>query len=190
MTQWWNALLCWALSACSEALCCLGVCPVVNSLIGCPCINTWLYGKGFYLMQKTYGITNLPNELKMKIGSYFRTKARLGSMPKRKTQKSPFCLQFFFTVVLLTGVSIRLFLFYLKKKKTIKRNGASSNSIKFKRSSLSEQLPGRSICIWLTLVDLPSTFTVFYCTPLEESKWLKETLNLLRNIKWDKSIRF
>lgn len=161
MTQWWNRLLCWALSTCSEALCCLGVCPVVNSLIGCPCINTWLYGKGFYLMQKTYSITNLLNELKMKIGSYFRTKACLGFNAKKENAEVTFLsANFFLQWCCWQGYPFGYFCFI--KKKTIKGHGASSNSIKFKCSSLSEQLPGRSICIWLTFVDLPSTLTVFY----------------------------
>lgn len=74
--------------------------------------------KGFYLMQKTYSITNLPNELKMKIGSYFRTKARLGSMPKRKTQKSPFCLQFFFySGAVDRGIHSIISVLFKKKKK-------------------------------------------------------------------------
>lgn len=150
-----------AQNAHSEALCCLGMCPVVNSLIGCPCINTWLYGKGFYLMQKTYSITNLLNELKMKIGSYFRTKARLGFNAKKKNAEVTFLSAiFFYSGAVDRG--IHSIISVLLKKKTIKRHWASSNSIKFKRSSLSVQLTGRSICIWLTFVDLPSTFTVFY----------------------------
>lgn len=36
-----------AQKSCSWVFCCLGICPVVDSLIGCPCINPWLYGKAF-----------------------------------------------------------------------------------------------------------------------------------------------
>lgn len=41
-------------------------------------------------MQRTYSITNLPNELKMKIGSYFRIKAHLGFNAKKKNTEVTF----------------------------------------------------------------------------------------------------
>lgn len=41
-------------------------------------------------MQRTYSVTNLFNELKMKIGSYFRTKAHLGFNAKKKSTEVTF----------------------------------------------------------------------------------------------------
>lgn len=41
-------------------------------------------------MQRTYNVTNLLNELKMKIGSYFGTKARLGFNAKKKNTEVTF----------------------------------------------------------------------------------------------------
>lgn len=123
-------------------------------------------------MQRTYSVTILLNELKMKIVSSFRTKAHLGFNAKRKNTEVTFLSAISYSGAVDRGIYSIIVVLLKKKKKT--------PSI-FKFYSIQTLQPlwttgHMGICIWLTFVDLASTFTVFYSTPLEESKWLKETL--------------